>query len=84
MPRPQRLDTKQLRSLHIAKWWVRAIVYPGVSLLIPIDIFFLGFPLLTSVLSHLGGFVVATLGIEWGYAWGGFDWHRRHSFLEHF
>ena len=73
MPRPRkgrRLDTKSLRTLSIAKWWVRAAVYPGVSLLIPIDIFFLHFPLLASIVSHLGGYVVATLGIEWGYAWG--------------
>jgi putative nucleotidyltransferase with HDIG domain len=72
MPRPHkgRSDTKSLRNLKIAKWCVRAAVYPGVSLLIPIDIFFLHFPLLASIVSHLGGYVVATLGIELGYAWG--------------
>ena len=64
------LASESLHSLRVFKWWVRLVVYPGVSLLIPIDIFLLHFPLLESVLSHLGGYVVATLGIEFGYAWG--------------
>ena len=58
-----------IRNLQIAKWWTRLIVYPGVSLLIPADILLLHFPLLESILSHLGGYVVATVGIEFGFAW---------------
>ena len=58
-----------IRNLQVAKWWTRLIVYPGVSLLIPADILLLHFPLLQSILSHLGGYVVATVGIEFGFAW---------------
>jgi putative nucleotidyltransferase with HDIG domain len=59
-----------LHNLQIAKWWTRLLVYPGVSLLIPIDIFVLHFPLLQSIASHIGGYIVAALGIEFGFAWG--------------
>jgi putative nucleotidyltransferase with HDIG domain len=52
------------------KWWTRIIVYPAVTLLVPIDVLFLHFPLFESTLSHVGGFVVATLGIELGFSWG--------------
>jgi putative nucleotidyltransferase with HDIG domain len=70
-PRNNRsLASEALHNLEIAKWWTRLLVYPGVTLLIPIDIFVLHFPLLESVLSHVGGFAVATLGVELGYAWG--------------
>jgi len=62
------LASESLHSLRVLKWWVRLVVYPGVSLLIPADIFLLHFPLLESVLSHLGGYVVATVGIEFGFA----------------
>ena len=41
-----------------------------MTLLIPIDIFVLHFPLLQSVLSHVGGYIVAALGIELGFSWG--------------
>jgi len=64
------LTSEALHNLQTAKWWTRAVIYPGVSLLIPLDIFVLHFPLLESVLSHLGGYIVATLGIELGYTWG--------------
>ncbi len=62
------LASETLRNLLVIKWWTRLIVYPGVSLLIPIDIFLLHFPLVQSILSHLGGYAVATIGIEFGFA----------------
>jgi len=64
------LASESLHNLQVAKWWTRFLVYPGVSVLIPIDIFVLHFPLLESVLSHVGGYIVAALGIELGFAWG--------------
>jgi len=64
------LASESLHNLQVAKWWTRLLVYPGVSVLIPIDIFLLHFPLLESVLSHVGGYVVAALGIEFGFGWG--------------
>jgi putative nucleotidyltransferase with HDIG domain len=64
------LRSEALHNLQVAKRWTRLFVYPGVTLLIPIDIFVLHFPLLQSVLSHVGGYVVAALGIELGYNWG--------------
>ena len=47
--------------------WVRLIVYPGVTLLIPLDYLLLGMPWFQAVVSHLGGYVVATVGIEFGF-----------------
>jgi putative nucleotidyltransferase with HDIG domain len=66
----QSLTRETLHSLHVFKWWTRLLVYPGVSVLIPIDIFFLGFPVLQSVLSHVGGYILAAMAIEFGYSWG--------------
>jgi len=64
------LTRETLHNLHVFKWWTRSLVYPGVSLLIPIDIFLLDLPLLQSVLSHVGGYILAAVAIEFGYAWG--------------
>ena len=64
------LRSEALHNLQVAKRWTRWLVYPGVTILIPIDIFVLHFPLLQSVLSHVGGYIVAALGIEFGYRWG--------------
>ena len=64
------LRSEALHNLQVAKWWTRLLVYPGVTLLIPIDLFVLHLPLLESVLSHVGGYLVAALAIELGYAWG--------------
>jgi putative nucleotidyltransferase with HDIG domain len=64
------LRSEALHNLQVAKRWTRLFVYPAVSLLVPVDVFVLGFPLVESILSHVGGFVVATVGIELGYAWG--------------
>jgi len=69
-PHNRSLTSEALHNLEVAKWWTRLAVYPGVSLLIPADVFFLHFPLPQSILSHVGGYLVATLGIELGYAWG--------------
>jgi len=70
-PRNNRsLASEALHNLQVAKRWTRIIVYPAVSLLIPVDVFVLHFPLLESILSHMGGYIVATLGIELGYGWG--------------
>ena len=64
------LRSEALHNLQVAKRWTRLLVYPGVTLLIPIDLFVLHLPLLESVLSHVGGYLVAALAIELGYAWG--------------
>jgi len=64
------LRSEALHNLQVAKRWTRLLVYPGVTLLIPIDIFVLHLPLLESVLSHVGGYLVAALGIELGFSWG--------------
>ena len=64
------LRSEALHNLQIAKRWTRLLVYPGVTLLIPVDLFVLDLPLLESILSHVGGYLVAALGIELGYAWG--------------
>jgi len=63
------LASEALHNLQVAKRWTRLLVYPGVSVLIPIDIFVLHLPLLESVLSHVGGYIVAALGIELGFSW---------------
>jgi putative nucleotidyltransferase with HDIG domain len=67
-PNHHNLVSESLHNLQVAKWMTRLIVYPGVSLLIPIDMFFLHRPWQVSMLSHLGGYVVATVGIEFGFA----------------
>ena len=67
-PSNHSLASESLHNLQVIKWWTRLIVYPGVSLLIPIDIFLLHLPWQASILSHLGGYVVATVGIEFGFA----------------
>jgi putative nucleotidyltransferase with HDIG domain len=64
------LARETLHNLHAAKRWTRLLVYPGVSLLIPIDIFVLHLPLLQSVASHIGGYILAALAIEFGFTWG--------------
>ena len=64
------LRSEALHNLQVAKRWTRLLVYPGVTLLIPIDLFVLHLPLLESILSHVGGYLVAALAIELGYAWG--------------
>jgi diguanylate cyclase (GGDEF)-like protein/PAS domain S-box-containing protein/putative nucleotidyltransferase with HDIG domain len=61
-----------LDMMRVLKRWTCLIVYPAVTLLIPLDHFILGSPWLTALISHgVGGYLVATLGIEFGF-WYGF------------
>lgn len=53
-----------LRDLRIVKWWTRMIVYPGVTLLIPLSHFLWGVTWQQALSVHLGGYVIATLAIE--------------------
>ena len=64
------LASESLRTLQVVKWWTRRIVYPGVSLLIPADVFLMHTGWLASFQSHVGGYVIATAGIEFAFAWG--------------
>jgi diguanylate cyclase (GGDEF)-like protein/PAS domain S-box-containing protein len=66
------LGRDPLDMIRALKHWTRLIVYPAVTLLIPLDHFLLGSPWLTAIISHgVGGYLVATLGIEFGF-WYGF------------
>ncbi len=53
-----------LRDVQIVKWWTRLIVYPGVTLLIPLDHLLFGLTWQQALSVHLGGFVIATVAIE--------------------
>jgi diguanylate cyclase (GGDEF)-like protein len=57
-----------LRDLRTVKWWTRMIVYPGVTLLIPLDHFLWGVTWQQAFSVHLGGFAIATLAIELAFA----------------
>ena len=57
-----------LRDLRTVKWWTRMIVYPGVTLLIPLDHFLWGVTWQQALSVHLGGFAIATLAIELAFA----------------
>jgi len=74
MPEPSHSYPFQRDPLHlmrVLKRWTRLIVYPAVTLLIPLDHFLLGSPWLTALISHgVGGYLVATLGIEFGFWYG--------------
>ncbi|MCJ7511214.1 MAG: GGDEF domain-containing protein [Dehalococcoidia bacterium] len=62
-----RADTPWGTSVQLfrrIKWGVRLLVYPAITLLIPADYFFLGLSWEEAIMSHLGGYLVATLGIE--------------------
>jgi diguanylate cyclase (GGDEF)-like protein len=43
---------------------MRLLIYPGITLLIPADYFFLGLSWHEAIISHLGGYLVATISIE--------------------
>jgi len=62
--------SESMRNLQVVKWWTRLIVYPGVSLLIPADVFLMHTGWLDSFRSHVGGYAIATAGIEFAFAWG--------------
>ncbi len=57
-----------LGDLRTVKWWTRMIVYPGVTLLIPLDHFLWGVTWQQAFSVHLGGFAIATLAIELAFA----------------
>jgi diguanylate cyclase (GGDEF)-like protein/PAS domain S-box-containing protein len=65
------LGRDPLDMIRALKRWTRLVVYPAVSLLIPLSHFLLGSPWLTALISHgVGGYGVATLGIEFGFWYG--------------
>ncbi|UCH86968.1 MAG: diguanylate cyclase [Dehalococcoidia bacterium] len=65
------LGRNPLDMIRALKRWTRLVVYPAVTLLIPLDHFLLGSPWLTAIISHgVGGYFVATLGIEFGFWYG--------------
>jgi diguanylate cyclase (GGDEF)-like protein len=50
------------------KWWTRLIVYPGVTLLIPVAHFLWGLPWQQALFVHLGGYAIGTVAIEFLFA----------------
>jgi diguanylate cyclase (GGDEF)-like protein/PAS domain S-box-containing protein len=65
------LGRDPLDMMRALKRWTRLVVYPAVTLLIPLDHFILGSPWLSAFISHgVGGYLVATLGIEFGFWYG--------------
>ncbi|MGQ9573285.1 MAG: diguanylate cyclase [Dehalococcoidia bacterium] len=60
-----------LHLMRVLKRRTRLIVYPAVTFLIPLDHLILGAPWLTALISHgVGGYFIATLGIEFGFWYG--------------
>jgi diguanylate cyclase (GGDEF)-like protein/PAS domain S-box-containing protein len=74
MPEPSDkypLGRDPLDIMRALKRWTRLVVYPAVTALIPLSHFLLGIPWLSAFISHaVGGYVVATLGIEFGFWYG--------------
>jgi diguanylate cyclase (GGDEF)-like protein/PAS domain S-box-containing protein len=69
-----------LHLMRVLKWSTSLIVYPAVALLIPLDHFLLGTPWLNAAISHgVGGILVATLGIEFGF-WIGFKLRKQAAY----
>ena len=65
------LGRDPLDLMRALKLRTRLIVYPAVTALIPLSHFLLGISWLSAVVSHaVGGYVVATLGIEFGFWYG--------------
>jgi diguanylate cyclase (GGDEF)-like protein/PAS domain S-box-containing protein len=65
------LGRDPLDIMRALKRWTRLIVYPAVTALIPFSHFLLGTPWLSALISHaVGGYFVATLGIEFGFWYG--------------
>jgi diguanylate cyclase (GGDEF)-like protein/PAS domain S-box-containing protein len=65
------LGRDPLDLIRALKWWTRLVVYPAVTALIPLSHFLLGTSWLAAVVSHaVGGYLVATLGIEFGFWYG--------------
>lgn len=66
---PDRSDSHRsaeelLREVLTLRRWLRALVYPGVGLLIPLDHFLLGLSWVEAIGSHIGGYVIAVLAVE--------------------
>jgi diguanylate cyclase (GGDEF)-like protein/PAS domain S-box-containing protein/putative nucleotidyltransferase with HDIG domain len=57
-----------LRSLRVVKWLTRLFVYPGVTALIPLDHALSGLTWQQAISVHLGGYVIATIAIEFAFA----------------
>ena len=74
------LGRDPLDTMRALKRWTRLVVYPAVTLLIPLDHFVLGTPWLSALISHgVGGYLVATLGIEFGF-WYGFKLRKEAAY----
>ena len=69
-----------LHLIRVLKWATRLVVYPAVALLIPLDHSLLGTPWLAAAVSHgMGGILVATVGIEFGF-WGGYKLRKQAAY----
>ena len=65
------LGRDPLDIMRALKRWTRLVVYPAVTALIPLSHFLLGTTWLSAIVSHaVGGYLVATLGIEFGFWYG--------------
>jgi diguanylate cyclase (GGDEF)-like protein/PAS domain S-box-containing protein len=65
------LGRDPLDIMRALKRWTRLVVYPAVTALIPFSHFLLGETWLSAIVSHaVGGYFVATLGIEFGFWYG--------------
>jgi diguanylate cyclase (GGDEF)-like protein/PAS domain S-box-containing protein len=65
------LGRDPLDIMRALKRWTRLVVYPAVTALIPLSHFLLGTTWLSAIVSHaVGGYFVATLGIEFGFWYG--------------
>jgi putative nucleotidyltransferase with HDIG domain len=56
-----------VREYLTQKWLVRPVVYPLVTLLWPILVWGLGLSPLAALVPTVGGYIIATIGIELGY-----------------
>lgn len=56
-----------LKQLQRVKWLTRLIVYPSVTLLIPLDHFLSGLTWQQALSVHLGGYLIATIAIEFAF-----------------
>ena len=61
---PSRHGGNPLHDVLALRRWLRVLVYPAVTLLIPLDHFLLGLSWPVAVVSHLGGYVIAVVAVE--------------------
>ncbi len=65
------LGRDPLELMRALRLRTRLVVYPAVTALIPLSHFLLGTPWMAALVSHaVGGYLVATLGIEFGFWYG--------------